>query len=72
MKFQLNSTQHNYNKDYPNISDKLLECLINDFPDNLPRKYLTEFELGVLVGHQEVIDKLKIEKEYNENKNLEE
>jgi hypothetical protein len=52
--------------DYPEISDRLIECLDRDFPDKLPRQQLTEFELGMLVGRMNVIDKLKLEKEYNE------
>lgn len=52
---------------YPNISDKLIECLERDFPDKLPRKYQDSYELGILVGQQMVIDKLKIEKQFNEN-----
>ena len=53
-------------KTYPSISDKLIECLERDFKDILPRTYKTEFELGILIGQQQVIDKLKIEKQYNE------
>lgn len=51
---------------YPNISNKLLECLMRDFPDCASRTYITEFELGVKAGQQQVIDKLKLEKMYNE------
>ena len=65
MKFKLNSTTSNY-LDYPEISDKLIECLERDFPDKLPRQKISEYELGVLVGRMDVIDKLKIEKDYNE------
>lgn len=59
------------NKNYPNISNKLITCLERDFIDKLPRKYINSYELGILVGNQQVIDKLKIEKAYNENNNLE-
>lgn len=52
--------------DYPEISDKLIECLERDFPDKIPRHQISEYELGILVGRMDVIDKLKIEKEYNE------
>ena len=65
MKFKLNSTTSNY-LDYPEISDKLIECLERDFPDKLPRQKISEYELGVLVGRMDVIDKLKVEKDYNE------
>lgn len=69
MKFKLNSTTSNY-LDYPEISDKLIECLERDFPDKLPRQKISEYELGVLVGRMDVIDKLKIEKDYNEKINV--
>ena len=52
---------------YPKISDKLIECLERDFPDSLPRKYQDSYELGILIGQQLVIDKLKAEKSYNED-----
>lgn len=52
---------------YPKISDKLIECLKRDFPDSLPRKYQDSYELGILIGQQLVIDKLKAEKSYNED-----
>lgn len=53
-------------KTYPPISDKLIECLERDYPNTLPRTYKDSFELGVLIGQQEIIDKLKVEKSYNE------
>ena len=52
---------------YPPISEMLLKSLNRDFPDVLPRKLLSEFELGRLVGQQEVIDKLKSEAEERED-----
>ncbi len=51
---------------YPNISNELIECLKSTFPNKLPLKQISEFELGVLIGQQRVIDQLKIEKEYQE------
>ena len=51
---------------YPKISNKLIECLERDFPDKLPRQYQDNFNFGILIGQQMVIDKLKLEKEYNE------
>ena len=51
---------------YPKISNKLIECLEIDFPDVLPRREISAFELGKRVGQQEVIDKLRNEKIYNE------
>lgn len=47
--------------DYPPISDILIERLSLDFPDCLPRKEVTSYELGFLAGQQSVIDKLKYE-----------
>lgn len=52
---------------YPAISDELIECLKNSFPNQLPETNIGEFELGVLVGIQKVINKLITEKDYNEN-----
>lgn len=54
-------------KEYPTITDLLIEVLEQDFPDKLPRDYKDNFELGVLIGQQQVIDKLKTEKIYQEN-----
>lgn len=51
---------------YPIITDKLIECLERDFPDKIPRKQLSDYEFGRLVGNQEVIDKLKAEKRFME------
>lgn len=73
MKQKKDSTISNYDDYvYPVISDKLIECLERDFPDKLPRKYQDDFKLGILIGHQEVIDKLKCEKEFNETKDFKE
>lgn len=69
MEFKIDSTT--YSKyDYPEISDKLIECLDRDFPDTIPRIQLSEFAYGMLVGAMKVIDKLKLEKEYNEKLNM--
>ena len=67
-----NITIYNYPSYYPHISDKVIKCLQNDFPNQLPKKKITEFELGVLVGNQQVIDKLIFEKERSENRDLDE
>lgn len=58
------------NFNYPSISNKLIECLDRDFPDKLPRTYKDNYELGILVGQQQVIDKLKTEKAFNENNKI--
>lgn len=65
----INQDESNYLK-YPVISNKLIECLERDFPDKLPRKYQDSFELGILIGQQKIIDKLKYEKKCNEEKDL--
>lgn len=57
-------TKENYN--YPNIEDKLITCLIRDYPNILPENQLNDFELGRLIGQQDIIKRLKSEKKYNE------
>ena len=54
-------------KEYPQIDDLLIECLERDFPDKLPKNFKDMYELGILIGQQKVINKLKAEKEYQEN-----
>ena len=54
-------------KEYPQITDMLIEVLERDFPDKLPREYKDNYELGVLIGQQQVIDKLKFERDCQEN-----
>lgn len=68
MEQKLNSNIHNYN--YPLISDKLIESLQRDFPNKLPTKQLNDFEIGRLIGQQDIINKLIVEKEYNEEEKL--
>lgn len=63
------NTSSNY--DYPIISNKLIQCLERDYPDKLPRAYKDNYELGILIGQQMIIDRLKVEKKFNEEKNLE-
>jgi hypothetical protein len=57
---------------YPAISDELIKCLKDSFPNELPTGNLDSFELGKLIGHQEVIEKMVAEKDYNENEYKEE
>ena len=57
-------TKENYN--YPNIADKLIDCLVRDYPNILPENKLDDFELGRLIGQQDIIKRLKSEKKYNE------
>ena len=54
-------------KEYPQITDLLIEVLERDFPNKLPKNFKDMYELGILIGQQKVIDKLKAEKEYQEN-----
>ncbi len=54
---------------YPYISGSLIKCLKNDFQDKLPRKFTDAYELGVLVGQQQVIDKLVLEKRFKDKEN---
>lgn len=56
-----------YLNSYPIISDALIQVLQRDFPNKLPQKEISAFELGRLLGQQDVINKLIVEKEYNEN-----
>jgi hypothetical protein len=57
---------------YPIIQDTLIEALRNTFPNTLPEHYISDFDLGVLVGEQKVINKLIAEKEYNETQHIDE
>lgn len=57
----------NNQQEYPFIDEKLIQCLENDYPNILPTKYVDEFELGRLMGQQDIIYRLKREKEYQEN-----
>lgn len=52
---------------YPIISNKLIKRLKEDYPNKLPDKQVSDFELGRLVGRQDIIDKLVHEKEYSES-----
>jgi hypothetical protein len=69
---KMNQNQNLTINNYPKISNRLIECLERDFPDKLPRKYQDNYELGVLIGQQMVIDKLKAEKVFNEKDVLDE
>jgi len=55
---------------YPFISDELINALKKDFPDVIPRKELSGYQQGKLVGHQEVIEKLIVEQIINEGKDF--
>lgn len=57
-------------KTYPTITDELIKALEKDFPNTLPKTFIDKYELGVLIGQQQVIEKLKIEKKFNEELNL--
>ena len=47
------------NKNYPYISDKTVKYFKEAFPDKLPTKQVSEFELGKLIGKQEIIRHLE-------------
>lgn len=51
---------------YPTISDSIIKYLTEICPDNLPRTQISDFELGKLVGKQELIDHLKEAKKWSE------
>lgn len=55
---------------YPFVSDELIMKLKDDFPNQLPKKEITPFELGKLIGQQEVIDKLIVEQQITEGKDF--
>lgn len=46
---------------YPSFSIKLIDRLIEDFPNRLPEKQISDFELGYLIGQQSIIKKLQFE-----------
>jgi len=54
-----------------NSNNFILQWLEQKFPDRLPNAYVTDFELGVLVGNRQVVEdlkiKLKIEEEVEED-----
>ncbi len=53
------------------MTNYIMDWLDEKFPDRLPNKQVTEFELGVLIGNRQVIEdlkiKLKIEEEIDVN-----
>jgi hypothetical protein len=51
-------------EEYSNYT--ILEILKEAFPNKLPSKRVNDFELGVLLGHQEVIEYLKVKFHYEE------
>lgn len=61
------SERFNY---YPDVSDLLIKKLQDDFPNKLPKHEITPYELGRLVGQQEVIEKLIVEQQITEGKDF--
>lgn len=55
---------------YPDVSDLLIRKLQDDFPNKLPKCEITPYELGRLVGQQEVIEKLIVEQQITEGKDF--
>lgn len=53
------------------MTNYIIDWLDEKFPNQLPIKQVTEFELGVLVGNRQVVEdlkiKLKIEEEVDVN-----
>ena len=59
------------NRNYPQISIKLIEKLKSDYPDKLPEKNIIEYELGYLIGQQSIIKKLIFEQREQEETYIE-
>ena len=52
-------------------STYIMDYLSEAFPNRLPMGEVTSYELGVLVGQQELIEKLKLKLEYTEKERME-
>jgi len=52
---------------YPIIYNILIESLERDFPNKLPEKQISDYDLGFLIGQQDIINKLKFEQKYIQN-----
>ncbi len=48
---------------YPEINELLIKKLKEDFPNQLPQKEISSYELGYLIGQQSIINKLEFEME---------
>lgn len=46
---------------YASLEQVIIDALMEDFPNKLPEKEISNFELGRLLGQQDVINKLKAE-----------
>ena len=46
---------------YPEIDELLINKLKKDFPNKLPEKEISAYELGFLIGQQSIISKLEYE-----------
>lgn len=57
-------------KKFPTINKKLIQVLKEIYPDKIPQRYVDSYELGILVGQQQVIQKLEAEREYQERESL--
>lgn len=51
---------------YPIITDSLIEYLTTKYPNKLPESYKNEYEIGKLIGQQDVINHLKQVQQWNE------
>lgn len=56
---------------YPNINYKLIDKLKIDYPNKLPDKKISEYELGYLIGQQSIIEKLEFELKEQEDSIIE-
>ena len=53
--------------EYPRITEALINKLKEEYPNKLPTKLISEYELGYLIGQQSVIDKLSLVYEEQED-----
>lgn len=52
-------------------AQQILQFLTTKFPNKLPFEKISEFDLGVLVGQQQVIEDLKVKLKYEDDKEQE-
>lgn len=55
----------------PPIDPRVVEWLNEVFPDRVPREPLNQYELGLRAGEQRVIDKMKSERDRQQDNILE-
>lgn len=52
---------------YPEIDELLINRLKKDFPNKLPEKEISAYDLGFLIGQQSIINKLEFEMKEQED-----